>query len=166
MKLIAEMHRQCRIKEFGSRDDAVDFARKNWRRIHQCDVNRLFMVDDDHCEENLWPPTPYHEIPVGYYGCDGKRYHLDRPTTGCWAGWTFLTTGSDYHDRKTIASVRPDGSVCKPHQVLVRIAADPFARSTEYGHITGTCGVCGRKLENPDSRRLGIGPVCRQKFGG
>ena len=29
-----------------------------------------------------------------------------------------------------------------------------------YGQVTGHCGVCGRFIYDPESKRLGIGPDC------
>lgn len=34
----------------------------------------------------------------------------------------------------------------------------------EFGHLYGTCIVCGRTLTNPDSVAAGIGPVCAARF--
>lgn len=31
--------------------------------------------------------------------------------------------------------------------------------------LVGSCSECGRRLENPESIELGIGPECRQKVG-
>lgn len=42
---------------------------------------------------------------------------------------------------------------------------DPFKAAVEYGHMTGECSVCRRTLTNPESIKLGIGPVCRSRFG-
>lgn len=43
------------------------------------------------------------------------------------------------------------------------VVADPEAAMVRYGHEMGRCGYCGRDLTDEESRRLGIGPVCRQK---
>ena len=42
---------------------------------------------------------------------------------------------------------------------------DPYKAAVEYGHMTGQCSICSRPLSNPESVKLGIGPVCRQRFG-
>jgi hypothetical protein len=44
-------------------------------------------------------------------------------------------------------------------------AADPYAAAKLYGQNTGTCSCCGLELTNPLSIELGIGPICREKFG-
>lgn len=43
---------------------------------------------------------------------------------------------------------------------------DPVAVMAKYGLATGTCGVCGRRLEDPESVARGIGPVCFEKLAG
>jgi hypothetical protein len=48
---------------------------------------------------------------------------------------------------------------------LQRIAADPDGECRLYGRRTGICACCGRTLTNGISIELGIGPICRQKWG-
>ncbi|MGB5336363.1 MAG: hypothetical protein WBN07_12140, partial [Woeseiaceae bacterium] len=102
MKLVAQLPDQCRVREFYSRDDAITFARSRWARIQSSACTCLFLVDDAGQRENLWPGVEYRKIPVGYYAVDGKRYAVEKGRGG-WEGWTFVKTGSDYHDRKTLA---------------------------------------------------------------
>lgn len=42
---------------------------------------------------------------------------------------------------------------------------EPQAAAVAYGRKTGVCSCCGRGLTNAESIRLGIGPICREKFG-
>lgn len=49
--------------------------------------------------------------------------------------------------------------------VLIEAANDPLTAAIRYGRETGSCSCCGRDLTNPESIRLGIGPICREKFG-
>ena len=107
-------------------------------------------------------------VPAGYYAVDGKRYHIHIATKGKWAANLFLSTGSDYHNRKTIAHVLSKGFYSRNSSehgkaVLDRIAANPFQHEVEYGKITGKCSRCGRKLEDALSIARGMGPVCIQK---
>jgi hypothetical protein len=51
-------------------------------------------------------------------------------------------------------------------KVLARIASDPLGYSALFGQLIGACGVCGRTLTNDESRAIGIGPVCRERFRG
>jgi len=48
---------------------------------------------------------------------------------------------------------------------IATICADPFAAAVMHGKQTGRCSCCGRELENPESVALGIGPICREKWG-
>ena len=48
---------------------------------------------------------------------------------------------------------------------ILAAAADPLAAAVAYGHQTGACSCCGRKLTNKESVELGIGPICRDKWG-
>lgn len=101
-------------------------------------------------------------FPAGRYavmGEDGvmKFYKVDRPCEGKWAGYTFLKVqaGDDFHAVK--------GAAAKA--ILAKIAADPQAAMLAYGKLIGVCGACGRTLTDPVSRAMGIGPVCRERFG-
>jgi hypothetical protein len=50
-------------------------------------------------------------------------------------------------------------------EALSRIARDPSAAAVEYGRETGRCSCCGRELTNPESIALGIGPICKDRWG-
>lgn len=45
------------------------------------------------------------------------------------------------------------------------ISKDPGMHSSWFGFKVGACGVCGSPLTDPESIRLGIGPICRSKYG-
>lgn len=49
--------------------------------------------------------------------------------------------------------------------VLLEAAADPLTAAVKYGRETGSCSCCGKELTNKQSIELGIGPICREKFG-
>lgn len=36
--------------------------------------------------------------------------------------------------------------------------------AANWGHLTGSCIVCGKRLDDPESVDRGIGPVCFKKF--
>jgi hypothetical protein len=50
-------------------------------------------------------------------------------------------------------------------QALQRVSDDPLAAAVAYGRETGECSCCGRELTNAESIELGIGPICRDKWG-
>lgn len=50
-------------------------------------------------------------------------------------------------------------------ETLIAAAADPLTAAVKYGRETGSCSCCGKELTNKESIRLGIGPICREKFG-
>ena len=107
-------------------------------------------------------PTALPKVADGYYAVDtdGKIsfYHVNSPTEGRWAGYTFVDVqaGSDFIK---LPSQRVRNAV------LAKIAVDPKEASLRYGREIGRCGVCGRTLTNQDSRDRGIGPVCADKMG-
>lgn len=47
---------------------------------------------------------------------------------------------------------------------IAAIIDDPMFHSQLFGHAVGACGVCGSPLTDPESIRLGIGPVCLKKY--
>jgi hypothetical protein len=48
---------------------------------------------------------------------------------------------------------------------IIAAASDPDAAARAYGMRTGVCSCCGRELTNSESIELGIGPICRSKYG-
>jgi hypothetical protein len=48
---------------------------------------------------------------------------------------------------------------------IFEVAKDPLTAAIRHGKETGECSCCGRELTNQESIRLGIGPICREKFG-
>lgn len=48
---------------------------------------------------------------------------------------------------------------------LALIASNPLEAAIRYGRKTGKCACCGRELTNKESIELGIGPICRDKWG-
>lgn len=49
--------------------------------------------------------------------------------------------------------------------LILEAAKDPLAAAIAYGKATGVCACCGRELTNALSIELGIGPICRAKWG-
>lgn len=100
------------------------------------------------------------EVDAGYYAVMGhddsqlRFYRVDRPTEGRWAGYTFLKVqaSDEWHPIKALDTKRT---------ILTRIANDPDAMA-RYGQEIGRCGRCNRTLTDEESRRIGMGPTCRE----
>ncbi len=109
-------------------------------------------------------------VPAGRYAVPGGLTRLklliQKPTEGKWAGWTFVKDAAVYGEGQRYGSAKPGALYTgKAHDALVAIAADPRAAAAEYGHLTSTCGICGRHLEDEQSVARGIGPVCAANNG-
>jgi hypothetical protein len=48
---------------------------------------------------------------------------------------------------------------------IVAVANNPHEAAVAFGRRTGRCSCCGRELTNGISIDLGIGPICREKYG-
>lgn len=51
------------------------------------------------------------------------------------------------------------------HAVAARIRVDPLAAAQAFARTYTVCGVCCADLSDPESVRLGLGPICRGRFG-
>jgi hypothetical protein len=49
---------------------------------------------------------------------------------------------------------------------IVAAASDPLAAAVAYGMATGRCSCCGRLLTDPESVRVGVGPICAARYFG
>lgn len=109
------------------------------------------------------------ELPAGRYAIPGGdsrlKVKIDKPTKGNWAGFVFVRDAAEYGSGQRYGIQRPGSDYRGDIEAQLRtILADPQAAMAEYGHLTSTCGVCGRTLEDADSIARGIGPVCARKF--
>ena len=89
------------------------------------------------------------------------------PVTGTNAGSLYVKDAGNYAGKinsegKFLAVREARADVGTELQVL---AADPLAALSEHGHKTGQCSCCGRALTEATSVKLGIGPICREKWG-
>ena len=110
------------------------------------------------------------EVPSGRYAVPGGdtrlKVMIQGVAGGKWDGWVFVKDAAEYGQGQRYGSQRPGETYRgKIEDALRAIAADPKAAAAAYGHLTGSCGVCGRHLEDKDSIERGIGPVCWGKFG-
>jgi len=88
------------------------------------------------------------------------------PVTGTNAGSLYVKDAGNYAGKitsegKFLAVREARAEVGTELQVL---AADPLAALSAHGHKTGQCSCCGRALTEATSVKLGIGPICREKW--
>jgi hypothetical protein len=101
--------------------------------------------------------------PVGRYAVDlpgnSMLVEITKPSSGRWAGYTFVKTVP------LLAGVEPEPVKGKlAADVLKAIDENPRGCAGTYGRITGRCGQCNRRLSDPSSKELGVGPECMGKF--
>lgn len=49
--------------------------------------------------------------------------------------------------------------------ILSAFETDPAKVSSLEGHATGHCCFCARRLDNPESVKVGYGPICAERYG-
>lgn len=110
-------------------------------------------------------------LPAGRYavphGTTRLKVKIERPTQGAYAGHIFVSDCAVYGTRRRYGRQAP-GSKIYVGQIrdeLAQILANPKEAMAEYGRLTGTCGLCGRPLEDAESVARGIGPICAARMG-
>lgn len=83
------------------------------------------------------------------------------------AGFIYVKSSDTYVGKISATGQFFGGRDCSPVILaeITRIGRDPLAAAVMHGRETGHCSCCGRLLENEESVALGIGPVCREKWG-
>lgn len=83
------------------------------------------------------------------------------------AGYVYVKA----NDSTYLGKINPDGEFHPARECtdamcleLQSIAQDPLQAAVRFGRMSGSCSCCGKRLDNPESVRLGIGPVCRKKY--
>jgi hypothetical protein len=84
-----------------------------------------------------------------------------------WERGVIYVRRNDRYIGKIIAGQFHPTQACTEDDIaaLKAVCADPHAAAVAYGHLTSSCSCCGRELTNPLSVKLGIGPICRGRFG-
>jgi len=113
-------------------------------------------------------PLDLSKVPSGLYAVPGGdtrlKVQIDNVRTGKWDGWVFVKDAAVYGEGRRYGSQKPGAYYRGQIEAALRvIAADPMAASAAYGHLTSTCGRCGRPLEKEESVARGIGPDCAGK---
>lgn len=88
------------------------------------------------------------------------------PDTGKNAGSIYVKRKDEYLGKVTAGLFHATSAAdAETRASVIEIASDPHNAAKAYGTRTGSCSCCGRELTNKESIDLGIGPVCREKFG-
>lgn len=87
------------------------------------------------------------------------------PLSGRNPGSVYITSGGEnigrISDGKLIAKFLGPELL----KQIVETMNSPQIAAVKFGHQTGQCSICGRRLDNKISIALGIGPICSEKFG-
>lgn len=126
-------------------------------------IDWLLSLPNREAAQAVGPVAQVVELPEsGRYAIeiDGtvKFYKVDCPTTGKWAGRTFVKVqaSDDWFPVRDAAS---------RSKIVAAITADVEGAMIRYGHEIGCCGRCGRTLTDETSRAMGIGPECSKIMG-
>lgn len=88
------------------------------------------------------------------------------PAHGKNAGSIYVKRQDQYLGKVTASVFMPTGNVdADTKAAIISVASDPHNAAKAFGKRTGSCSCCGRELTNKESIDLGIGPICREKFG-
>ena len=82
---------------------------------------------------------------------------------GSWIGYIKADTGEYEPSYNARNLIRP--TKAEIWDQLKALRADPVAAFEAHGIRTGSCGMCGRTLTNPESIARGIGPICADNAG-
>lgn len=88
------------------------------------------------------------------------------PMTGKNPGAIYITESGEYLGKIADGKLFVVGSCSEDAKArIIGVCARPLEAALAYGQRTGVCSCCGRGLTNGISVELGIGPICREKFG-
>jgi len=89
----------------------------------------------------------------------------EAPASGTNAGSVYVKCDSQYAGKIVNGMFYALGDIPAEWLGAIRSCSDdPEAGAIRYGRETGICSCCSRKLTNPLSVEMGIGPVCRENF--
>jgi hypothetical protein len=108
-------------------------------------------------------PAVTVDIPAGYYALgdktDPRRYRIDRPDTGRWAGRVFVAWMNEHGSWIKVFD-RTQRDV-----ILAGIAEDVDRAQRLFAEVTGCCWACNTDLTDPISVYNAIGPTCAKNRG-
>lgn len=87
-------------------------------------------------------------------------------------GYLYVNTNGDYEDRVYLGKISPAGEFFAGRDCtdeifndVKKLSGDVLKAAQAHGALTGRCSCCNRELTNELSVELGIGPICRAKWG-
>lgn len=91
-------------------------------------------------------------------------------------GWVNITDGEPYGYNQWFGRVSPEGVWEQPHNIeeeikikLTRVldgfSHDAAVAAAKYGHLSGNCCFCHKKLTTENSTAVGYGPICAGHYG-
>ncbi len=91
-------------------------------------------------------------------------------------GWLNITDGQPFGQNQWYGRVSPEGVWEQPHNIdaetkkkLSRIlngfSQNAAVAAAKYGHLSGNCCFCHKKLTTDNSTAVGYGPVCAGHYG-
>jgi hypothetical protein len=96
---------------------------------------------------------------------DGYTFKPAKPS-GLNPGAIYVTTSNVYLGKIVDGGFTGTNQCSDTDRLCISIICnDPFGGAVSYGKLTGNCACCGRPLTDPKSVELGIGPVCKVKYG-
>lgn len=89
------------------------------------------------------------------------------PMTGANPGGVYIKGNDGTYLGKIVNGIFVKTRECSDAMVgiVIKTMDNPLKAAIEYGKKTVHCSCCGIRLTNDESRRLGIGPICREKWG-
>lgn len=95
--------------------------------------------------------------------------------TGKNKGCIYVTDGGPYGSNTYYGKITPDGTFFVSQTVgpdmrgalsalIAHFATHPAEAAADYGHMSGCCSFCSKKLDDETSIALGYGPVCAKKW--
>lgn len=130
-------------------------ARKE-RLTCEMDVSRISRLLDDAAKSKLKRPV-FHAADLSFSLA---------PSYGRNSGAVYVKGDETYLGKIMGGLFQPSGAATfETVQAVRRVAEDPLGAAVQYGRMTGRCACCNRKLSDPKSVELGIGPVCKDRWG-
>ena len=127
------------------------------------DLTRLLEVFTNASASGLKSP----KLVVGNLRISLAKAHSKNP------GHLYVNLNADeWDDRTYLGKISPAGEffsvkacTAELFEEIKTLSGDVFAAAVAHGKKTGRCCCCNRELTNEESVELGIGPICRGKWG-